>query len=173
MATVRSSSARLSIVTRLWPRPGVRLTLRLGQSTLLGILAGLDLLSGGSVNMLGADLFAEGEDGRAALRRRHGGFVFRSFQRLPHLTALENVMLPLQLRGERDAQNAFVTEPPLLLADEPTGSLDAASGELAIDLMFKLNRESGSTLILVTHGLSVAARCGRTVTMRAGRLYHS
>lgn len=182
-----------------------------GKSTLLGILAGLDLPSAGTVRMLGADLFAQDEDGRAALRLRHVGFVFQSFQLLAHLTALENVMLPLDLRGDGDARakaarmlervglserlrhyprflsggeqqrvalaRAFVTEPALLLADEPTGSLDAASGELVIDLMFQLNREStresGSTLILVTHDLALAARCGRTVNMRGGRLYHS
>jgi putative ABC transport system ATP-binding protein len=175
-----------------------------GKSTLLGILAGLDLPSTGNVSLQGVDLFGLDEDGRALLRQRQLGFVFQSFQLLPHLNAVENVMLPLELRGERGAREkaekmlgrvglsarlkhfpkflsggeqqrvalarAFVTEPPLLLADEPTGSLDAASGEAVIDLMFAMNRERGSTLVLVTHDRSIAARCGRTVTMTAGRL---
>ncbi|MES2325365.1 MAG: ABC transporter ATP-binding protein [Pseudomonadota bacterium] len=175
-----------------------------GKSTLLGILAGLDTPTSGSVSLHGADLFGLDEDGRAAFRQRHLGFVFQSFQLLPHLSALENVMLPLELRGERNARDkaaamlervglgqrlrhypkfmsggeqqrvalarAFVTEPPLLLADEPTGSLDAASGEAVIALMFEMNRERGSTLVLVTHDPAMAARCGRTVTMSAGRL---
>ncbi|PWF45064.1 ABC transporter ATP-binding protein [Massilia glaciei] len=175
-----------------------------GKSTLLGILAGLDLPTLGSVSLHGADLFGLDEDGRALLRQRQLGFVFQSFQLLPHLSAVENVMLPLELRGERGAREkaekmlgrvglsarlrhypkflsggeqqrvalarAFVTEPPLLLADEPTGSLDAASGDAVIDLMFALNRERGSTLVMVTHDRAIAARCGRTVTMRAGRL---
>jgi len=175
-----------------------------GKSTLLGILAGLDTPTSGSVSLHGADLFGLDEDGRAAFRQRHLGFVFQSFQLLPHLSALENVMLPLELRGERNARDkaaamlervglgqrlrhypkfmsggeqqrvalarAFVTEPPLLLADEPTGSLDAASGEAVIALMFEMNRERGSTLVLVTHDPAMAARCARTVTMSAGRL---
>ncbi|MET0982907.1 MAG: ATP-binding cassette domain-containing protein [Telluria sp.] len=175
-----------------------------GKSTLLGILAGLDTPTAGSVSLHGSDLLRMDEDGRAAFRQRHLGFVFQSFQLLPHFDALENVMLPLELRGERDAREramrmlervglsarlrhypkylsggeqqrvalarAFVTEPPLLLADEPTGSLDAASGVAVIDLMFELNRERGSTLVLVTHDSSVAARCARSVTMNAGRL---
>ncbi len=175
-----------------------------GKSTLLGILAGLDTPTSGSVNLYGADLFALDEDGRAQFRQRQLGFVFQSFQLLPHLTALENVMLALELRGDKAARarsvamlervglgarmehypkfmsggeqqrvalaRAFVTEPPLLMADEPTGSLDAASGRAVIDLMFELNRERGSTLIMVTHDAAIAAMCGRTVTMRAGRL---
>ncbi len=175
-----------------------------GKSTLLGILAGLDTPSSGSVSLHGADLFALDEDGRAAFRQANVGFVFQSFQLLPHLNAVENVMLPLELRGESDARakaermldrvglsarlrhypkflsggeqqrvalaRAFVSEPPLLLADEPTGSLDSASGEAVIALMFELNRERGSTLVLVTHDTAMAARCGRTVTMTAGRL---
>jgi putative ABC transport system ATP-binding protein len=138
------------------------------------------------------------------VRKVNLGFVFQSFHLLPHLTALENVLLPLELRGERDVRRraeallarvglssrlghypkflsggeqqrvalarAFVTEPPLLLADEPTGSLDAATGALVIDLMFELNRERGSTLVLVTHDLSIASRCARTITLAAGRL---
>ena len=175
-----------------------------GKSTLLGILAGLDTPTSGSVNLYGADLFALDEDGRAQFRQRHLGFVFQSFQLLPHLTALENVMLALELRGDKSARarsvamlervglgarlghypkfmsggeqqrvalaRAFVTEPPLLMADEPTGSLDAASGAAVIELMFDMNRERGSTLVLVTHDAAIAAMCGRTVTMRAGRL---
>ncbi|MES2902516.1 MAG: ABC transporter ATP-binding protein [Pseudomonadota bacterium] len=175
-----------------------------GKSTLLGILAGLDSPSSGSVCLHGADLFALDEDGRAAFRQSHVGFVFQSFQLLPHLNALENVMLPLELRGEANARakaermlervglsarlrhypkflsggeqqrvalaRAFVCEPPLLLADEPTGSLDSASGEAVIALMFELNRERGSTLVLVTHDSAMAARCGRIVTMTAGKL---
>jgi len=175
-----------------------------GKSTLLGILAGLDLPSSGSVALQGTDIFQLDEDGRAVFRQQHVGFVFQSFQLLAHLTALENVMLPLELRGDKRAREkaeamlervglasrlrhypkylsggeqqrvalarAFVCEPPLLLADEPTGSLDAATGESVIQLMFALNREHGSTLVLVTHDLSIAARCGRTLTMQAGRL---
>jgi putative ABC transport system ATP-binding protein len=175
-----------------------------GKSTLLGILAGLDTPSSGTVALNEVDLFALDEDGRAQFRQQNVGFVFQSFQLLPHLTALENVMLPLELRGEKQAREraagmlervglasrlghypkylsggeqqrvalarAFVCEPPLLLADEPTGSLDAATGEAVMELMFALNRERGSTLVLVTHDLAIAARCGRKVTMSAGRL---
>jgi len=175
-----------------------------GKSTLLGLLAGLDTPSSGKVILGGQDIFALDEDGRAGLRKARLGFVFQSFQLLAHLTALENVMLPLELRGEADAKEkasamlgrvglssrlkhypkylsggeqqrvalarAFVTEPPLLFADEPTGSLDAATGEAVIQLMFELNRERGSTLVLVTHDPSIAARCGRTITIAAGRL---
>lgn len=175
-----------------------------GKSTLLGLLAGLDTPSGGKVLLDGVDIYALDEDGRAALRMAKLGFVFQSFQLLPHLTALENVMLPLELRGEPGARDkaqamlqrvglgerlrhypkylsggeqqrvalarAFVTEPPLLLADEPTGSLDAATGDAVIRLMFELNREHGSTLVLVTHDATIAARCGRVITIAAGRL---
>jgi putative ABC transport system ATP-binding protein len=156
------------------------------------------------VALNGVDLFALDEDGRAQLRQGQVGFVFQSFQLLPHLTALENVMLPLELRGDSDIRQrakamlervglgsrlahypkylsggeqqrvalarAFVCEPPLLLADEPTGSLDAATGEAVMALMFSLNRELGSTLVLVTHDRAIAARCRRTVTMAAGCL---
>ncbi len=175
-----------------------------GKSTLLGLLAGLDTPSSGTVLLDGVDIFALDEDGRASLRKAKLGFVFQSFQLLAHLDALENVMLPLELRGDPDARakaqamlgrvglssrlkhypkflsggeqqrvalaRAFVTEPPLLFADEPTGSLDAATGEAIIALMFELNRERGSTLVLVTHDASIAARCGRTITIAAGRL---
>lgn len=176
-----------------------------GKSTLLGLLAGLDIPSEGTVRLDGADIFAQTEDGRAALRKQKLGFVFQSFQLLAHLNALENVMLPLELRSDPDARSkaeamlarvglssrlkhypkylsggeqqrvalarAFVTEPPLLFADEPTGSLDAETGEAVIRLMFELNRERGSTLVLVTHDPSIAARCLRTVTIVAGRLH--
>lgn len=175
-----------------------------GKSTLLGILAGLDTPSDGKVAIHGVDLFAMTEDKRAELRKSALGFVFQSFQLLPHLTALENVMLPLELRGDSDAREraermldrvglssrlrhypkymsggeqqrvalarAFVSHPPLLLADEPTGSLDAQTGEAVIRLMFELNQEFGSTLVLVTHDPVVAARCATTITMTAGRL---
>ncbi|MBA5607549.1 ABC transporter ATP-binding protein [Duganella sp. FT3S] len=175
-----------------------------GKSTLLGLLAGLDLPTDGTVELQQTDIFALDEDGRAQFRQQHVGFVFQSFQLLAHLTALENVMLPLELRGDSQARakaermlervglgarlrhyprylsggeqqrvalaRAFVCEPPLLLADEPTGSLDAASGEAVMALMFELNREHGSTLVLVTHDMTIAARCGRTLHMRAGRL---
>jgi putative ABC transport system ATP-binding protein len=175
-----------------------------GKSTLLGLLAGLDTPSGGKVLLDGVDIFALDEDGRAAFRKAKLGFVFQSFQLLAHLNAVENVMLPLELRGDPAARakaeamlgrvglgsrlrhypkylsggeqqrvalaRAFVTEPPLLFADEPTGSLDAATGEAVIGLMFELNRERGSTLVLVTHDPAMAARCGRTLTIAAGRL---
>jgi putative ABC transport system ATP-binding protein len=175
-----------------------------GKSTLLGLLAGLDTPSDGTVKIDGEDLFALDEDGRAGLRQAKLGFVFQSFQLLSHLTALENVMLPLELRRDDAARakaeamlarvglssrlrhypkflsggeqqrvalaRAFVTEPPLLLADEPTGSLDAATGDAVIQLMFDLNRERGSTLVLVTHDPLIAARCARTITITAGRL---
>jgi len=175
-----------------------------GKSTLLGLLAGLDTPSEGTVKIAGVDIFALDEDGRAALRKRQLGFVFQSFQLLGHLNAVENVMLPLELRGDVAARGkaeqmlarvglgsrlkhypkylsggeqqrvalarAFVTEPPLLLADEPTGSLDANTGEAVIELMFELNRERGSTLVLVTHDPSIAARCAQSITIAAGRL---
>jgi putative ABC transport system ATP-binding protein len=175
-----------------------------GKSTLLGLLAGLDTPTSGSVRIEGIDIFSLDEDGRAAMRRAHLGFVFQSFQLLSHLTAIENVMLPLELRGDADAAakaeamlgrvglqqrlqhypkylsggeqqrvalaRAFVTRPPLLLADEPTGSLDAGTGEAIIELMFELNREQHSTLVLVTHDLAMAARCARQLTIAAGRL---
>jgi putative ABC transport system ATP-binding protein len=175
-----------------------------GKSTLLGLLAGLDTPSSGKVLLDGTDIFALDEDGRAGFRKTNLGFVFQSFQLLGHLSAVENVMLPLELRGDGAARakaeamlgrvglssrlghypkflsggeqqrvalaRAFVTEPPLLFADEPTGSLDAATGEAVIQLMFELNRERGSTLVLVTHDPSMAARCGRTITIAAGRI---
>ncbi|MBU6272995.1 MAG: ATP-binding cassette domain-containing protein [Betaproteobacteria bacterium] len=175
-----------------------------GKSTLLGLLAGLDLPSAGRVVVGGQSLFDLDEDGRAAWRARHVGFVFQNFQLLPQMTALENVMLPLELAGESAAAErarelldrvgladraghyprtlsggeqqrvaiarAFAGSPPLLLADEPTGSLDAATGERIIDLLFALNREAGATLVLVTHDEGLAARCRQRLTLRAGRL---
>ena len=175
-----------------------------GKSTLLGLLAGLDTPSEGKVLLSGVDIYALDEDGRAQLRMAKLGFVFQSFQLLPHLTALENAMLPLELRGDAQARakaeqmldrvglskrlkhypkylsggeqqrvalaRAFVPEPPLLFADEPTGSLDAVTGDAVIKLMFDLNREHGSTLVLVTHDHSIADRCGRTITISSGRL---
>jgi putative ABC transport system ATP-binding protein len=175
-----------------------------GKSTLLGLLAGLDTPSEGTVVLDGIDIFALDEDGRAGLRKERLGFVFQSFQLLGHLNALENVMLPLELRGDDAARDkaramldrvglssrlrhypkylsggeqqrvalarAFVSEPPLLFADEPTGSLDAATGDAVIKLMFDLNQERGSTLVLVTHDPAIAALCKRTITIAAGRL---
>lgn len=173
-----------------------------GKSTLLGLMAGLDTPSQGKVFINDEDLFALDEDGRAKLRGRLVGFVFQSFQLLSSLTALENVMLPLELAGvteaEKRARNilervglgarlkhypvqlsggeqqrvaiarAFVTEPKLLFADEPTGNLDAKTGRAMIDLLFELNRESGTTLILVTHDVELAARCSRQLSIEAG-----
>jgi len=175
-----------------------------GKSTLLGLLAGLDTPSAGRVMIDNVDIFTLDEDGRAALRARLIGFVFQSFQLLPFLTALENVMLPLELAGDGQAQEraremlarvglagrlahysnqlsggeqqrvaiarAFVTAPKLLLADEPTGNLDAATGAQVIDLMFELNRERGTTLILVTHDEMLSQRCARQLRLVAGRL---
>ncbi len=175
-----------------------------GKSTLLGILAGLDTPTAGTVHLAGQNLFALDEDQRAALRARHVGFVFQSFQLMPNLTALENVMLPLELAGVPDARQqatamlqrvglgerlqhrpkvlsggeqqrvalarAFVVQPRLLLADEPTGSLDHATGAAIMDLMFALNREQGTTLVLVTHDRQLAARCERCLTIEAGGL---
>jgi len=173
-----------------------------GKSTLLGLLAGLDVPSSGKVWVAGEDLFALDEDGRARLRGRLVGFVFQSFQLLPSLTALENVMLPLELAGANDAAararqvlaevglaerlghyprqlsggeqqrvavaRAFATEPKLLFADEPTGNLDSATGAQVIDLLFRMNREHGTTLVLVTHDATLAGRCARRITIDAG-----
>lgn len=175
-----------------------------GKSTLLGLMAGLDVPTCGQVMINGADLFALDEDGRAALRGANLGFVFQTFQLLPSLTALENVMLPLELAGRRDASavakevldrvglaarlqhyprqlsggeqqrvaiaRAFAPNPALLLADEPTGSLDRATGARVIDLLFQLNRERQATLVLVTHDEDLAARCERRLELDAGCL---
>jgi putative ABC transport system ATP-binding protein len=175
-----------------------------GKSTLLSIIAGLDTPSQGTVSIDGEDLFARSEDERAALRAAKVGFVFQSFQLLGNLTALENVMLPLELAGRRDARaaakamlervglgerlghypkllsggeqqrvalaRAFVVEPAVLLADEPTGSLDFATGEKVMALMFELNQELGTTLVMVTHDRGIAERCEQRITIEAGRL---
>ena len=175
-----------------------------GKTTLLGLLAGLDVPSAGQVLIDGVDLAALDEDGRASLRRRMVGFVFQSFQLLPALTALENVMLPMELAGSSSAREsalglltrvglaerldhyprqlsggeqqrvaiarAFAGPPRLLFADEPTGNLDSATGEEIVNLMFDLNRERSTTLLLVTHDERLAARCGRRLRLAAGRL---
>ena len=175
-----------------------------GKSTLLALLAGLDTPTRGRVAIAGTDLGRLDEDGRAALRGRQVGFVFQSFQLIPSLTALENVMLPLELAGDPNARvaataaltevglgarlahyprqlsggeqqrvaiaRAFVTRPPLLFADEPTGNLDGATGRRIAQLLFDRNRAAGSTLVLVTHDRELAARCDRIVALDAGRV---
>ena len=175
-----------------------------GKSTLLSIIAGLDTPTQGTVLIDGQDLYVRSEDERAALRAEKVGFVFQSFQLLANLTALENVMLPLELAGRRDARvaamqmlqrvglgerlnsypkvlsggeqqrvalaRAFVVRPAVLLADEPTGSLDFATGAKVMELMFELNRELGTTLVMVTHDLGIAQRCERRLTIEAGAL---
>jgi len=175
-----------------------------GKSTLLSIVAGLDTPTKGTVHLAGRDLFAMNEDDRAAWRAQQVGFVFQSFQLMGNLTALENVMLPLELAGRKDARasaremlgrvglgerlghypkvlsggeqqrvalaRAFVVRPAVLLADEPTGSLDFATGETVMQLMFDLNREQGTTLVLVTHDRAIADRCERRITIEAGRV---
>ena len=175
-----------------------------GKSTLLSIIAGLDTPTRGTVRLAGEDLFAMNEDQRAALRARKVGFVFQSFQLMGNLTALENVMLPLELAGRNDSRKlaavmlsrvglaerlghypkvlsggeqqrvalarAFVVEPAVLLADEPTGSLDFATGETIMQLMFDLNAERGTTLVLVTHDQGIAQRCARRITIEAGKV---
>lgn len=175
-----------------------------GKSTLLGLLAGLDVPSSGEIRLDGIALAALDEDARARQRGKLLGFVFQSFQLLPSLTALENVMLPLELAGSKASTvtardwlkrvglehrlkhypkhlsggeqqrvalaRAFAPSPRLVLADEPTGNLDAATGQQIIDLMFELNTKQGTTLILVTHDEAIAARCGRTLRIQSGRL---
>ena len=175
-----------------------------GKSTLLSIMAGLDRPTRGTVRLAGAGLFALDEDARAAVRAAKVGFVFQNFQLLGNLTALENVMLPLELQGRSDARGlatemlrrvglgerlrhypkvlsggeqqrvalarAFVVRPAVLLADEPTGSLDFATGEKVMELMFDLNREAGTTLVLVTHDAAIARRCDRRLHIEAGRV---
>jgi len=178
-----------------------------GKSTLLSIIAGLDTPTRGTVCLAGQDLFAIDEDARAALRGQQVGFVFQSFQLMGNLTALENVMLPLELSGAKNARQsaaemlvrvglserlghypkvlsggeqqrvalarAFVVQPAVLLADEPTGSLDFATGETIMELMFALNAELGTTLVLVTHDRGIAERCQRRITIEAGRIVES
>jgi len=177
-----------------------------GKSTLLGLMAGLDQATSGSIDLMSQDLGQLDEDGRAKLRGQFVGFVFQSFQLVPHLNALENVMLPLEIRGVPLTQarelaadclarvglsqrlmhypktlsggeqqrvalaRAFVSKPAILFADEPTGSLDEASGSKVIELLFELNRENGSTLILVTHDPQLAQRCSRQLILQGGRL---
>jgi putative ABC transport system ATP-binding protein len=207
---VTSGDARLVILHQLAFRvmPGEAVAVvgasGSGKSTLLGLLAGLDVPTSGTVQLDGHDLFALDEDGRAALRGRLLGFVFQSFQLLPALNALENVMLPLELAGRRSARDdavrmvervglghrmghypkhlsggeqqrvalarAFAMGPRLLLADEPTGNLDGATGAAIIDLMFDMNRERGTTLLLVTHDEAIARRCPRVLKLNGGRL---
>ena len=208
--TVTDSSGTLDILRDIDFTLGSHETLAIvgasgsGKSTLLSIMAGLDTPSSGTVRLAGQDLFALDEDGRAQLRRHKMGFVFQSFQLMPHLTALENAMLPLELAGRRDARaratemlqrvglgqrlqhtprllsggeqqrvalaRAFVVEPAVLLADEPTGSLDHATGAAVMELMLQLNREQGTTLVLVTHDRGLAERCQRSITLEAGRI---
>jgi putative ABC transport system ATP-binding protein len=175
-----------------------------GKSTLLGLMAGLDVPSSGRVLLENHDLSSLDEDGRAAVRADHVGFVFQSFHLVPSLTALENVMLPLELAGQQNPSRtamealrgvglepraghypkqlsggekqrvaiarAFVIQPKVLFADEPTGNLDQRTGETIIELLFRLNRETGATLVLVTHDADLASRCDRILYMDAGRL---
>lgn len=175
-----------------------------GKSTLLALLAGLDEPSSGQIQLCGKSLHGLDEDGRAALRAQHVGFVFQSFHLVPSLNAIENVMLPLELAGRRGARElasqvleqvgltaraghyprqlsggeqqrvaiarAFVTRPTLLFADEPTGNLDSVTGERIIELLFDLNRAAGTTLVMVTHDMSIAQRCDRTVRIEAGQV---
>jgi len=175
-----------------------------GKSTLLGLLAGLDLPSSGKVWLGGSELTALDEDGRAALRANQVGFVFQSFHLIPSLTALENVMLPLELANHEQAQQAamqalenvglgeraghyprqlsggekqrvaiaraYVIQPTVLFADEPTGNLDQQTGESVIEILFHMNREYGTTLVLVSHDLGLAERCDRSIQMEAGQI---
>lgn len=208
--SVTDSTGTLDILRDVHFSLGVRETAAIvgasgsGKSTLLSIIAGLDTPTRGTVRLAGQDLFAIDEDERAALRAQKVGFVFQSFQLLANLSALENVMLPLELADRRDARKtatemlgrvglgqrlghypkvlsggeqqrvalarAFVVQPQLLLADEPTGSLDFATGEQVMALMFDLNRELGTTLVLVTHDRAIATRCDRRITIDAGRV---
>jgi putative ABC transport system ATP-binding protein len=175
-----------------------------GKSTLLGLLAGLDTPSSGKVYIDEQDIFQLDEDGRASLRAQKLGFVFQSFQLLPALTTLENVMLPMEIIGTEDAEQsalnvlqrvglqerlqhyphqlsggeqqrvaiarAFAPSPKMLLADEPTGNLDTRTGKQTVDLLFELNQEHGTTLVLVTHDHSLAEKCSRVLEIEAGRL---
>ncbi|WP_297920791.1 ABC transporter ATP-binding protein [uncultured Agitococcus sp.] len=174
-----------------------------GKSTLLGLLAGLDTPSSGSIQLLGQELSTLSEDERASLRQRYVGFVFQSFHLLPHLTALENVLLPLSLSKNTDttwAKNcleqvglghrlhhtpkqlsggeqqrvaiarAFACKPKILFADEPTGNLDSQTGQHIIDLLFNLNTQHGTTLVLVTHDLKLAERCQQRLTLAQGQM---
>ncbi len=206
--TVASPEGQLTILADVSLRVRTGETLAIvgasgaGKSTLLALLAGLDSPSTGRVSIAGVDLTDLNEDGRAAIRGKHVGFVFQSFHLIPSLTAVENVMLPLELGGRRDARQtasaaldqvgltprlahypkqlsggeqqrvaiarAFVTHPAVLFADEPTGNLDTATGQRITDLLFELNRSTGSTLVLVTHDRTLAQRCGRMLELDAG-----
>jgi len=208
--SVSDSTGTLDILQDIDFRLGARQTAAIvgasgsGKSTLLSIIAGLDTPTRGTVRLAGQDIFALDEDERAALRAQKVGFVFQSFQLLGNLTALENVMLPLELADRKDARKAaaemlarvglgqrlghypkvlsggeqqrvalaraFVVQPALLLADEPTGSLDFATGEQVMRLMFDLNREQGTTLVLVTHDRAIAEQCEHRITIEAGRV---
>lgn len=177
-----------------------------GKSTLLGLLAGLDTPSSGDILLMGQNISAANEDQRAKVRLNYVGFVFQSFQLIDHLNALENVQLPLQLKGMSSQESidqarfwlekvglgerlshrpqtlsggeqqrvalarAFAAKPAILFADEPTGSLDDANGQKVIDLLFQLNQDIGSTLVLVTHDLALAQRCERQILIRAGKI---
>jgi len=206
--TVASPEGQLTILADVSLRVRTGETLAIvgasgaGKSTLLALLAGLDSPSTGRISIAGVDLTDLNEDGRAAIRGKHVGFVFQSFHLIPSLTAVENVMLPLELGGRRDARQAatvaldqvgltprlahypkqlsggeqqrvaiaraFVTHPAVLFADEPTGNLDTATGQRITDLLFELNRSTGSTLVLVTHDRTLAQRCGRMLELDAG-----
>lgn len=207
--SVQDSSGRLDILTDIsFSVPeGQALAITgssgSGKSTLLGLMAGLDVPSSGTVRLLGHDLFSQTEEQRAALRAKYVGFVFQSFQLLPNLTALENVMLPLELAGKSahaDARamlervglqgrinhypstlsggeqqrvslaRAFVVQPRILFADEPTGSLDTQNGQKIIELMFALHREHNTTLVLVTHDPELAVKCQRELRLNAGQI---
>jgi putative ABC transport system ATP-binding protein len=175
-----------------------------GKSTLLGLLAGLDVVTAGAITVLGHDLSTLDEDARAALRRAHIGFVFQAFHLIDSFTALENVMLPLELKGAADAAavaahmlgrvgladrmrhfprqlsggeqqrvalaRAFCTAPAILCADEPTGNLDARTAATIIELLYALNEESGTTLVIVTHDAALAAGCTRRLALAGGRI---
>lgn len=177
-----------------------------GKSTLLGLLAGLDTPTEGEIKLAGDSLHQMSEDDRASLRAEHVGFVFQSFQLLESLTAVENVMLPLELKGQKNAREraiallvrvglgerthhypkqlsggeqqrvaiarAFASDPTILFADEPTGNLDSKTGKSIIELLFKLNSEEKTTLVLVTHEARLAERCQHRIQIEAGRLVH-
>ncbi|NYT46688.1 MAG: ABC transporter ATP-binding protein [Candidatus Methanofishera endochildressiae] len=206
--TVSSNNNPLTILSsvsfRIKPAESVAImgTSGSGKSTLLSLLAGLDVASSGFIEILGQSMSELDEDGRAALRNQVIGFVFQSFQLLPNLNALENVMLPLELAGDKNARQlasdlldrvglssrlthipsqlsggeqqrvalarAFVTQPKILFADEPTGNLDSTTGDNIIDLLFELNKEKQTTLVLVTHDLRLAERCQRIIELKAG-----
>src|SRR5687767_3645988 len=175
-----------------------------GKTTLLGLCAGLDTPSSGTISLMGFKLNAMGEDDRAYIRNQYVGFIFQNFQLLSTLTALENVMVPLELRREKNIKSrslellrkvglsdrghhypaqlsggeqqrvslarAFSNQPSILFADEPTGNLDADTSDIVVNLLFELNREAGTTLVLVTHNLELAAKTGRILKLRGGRL---